>query len=405
MPVLTPPGEIRLLHAITAMGIGGAQTMLAKLFGAGEGIFARYEQSVLSLMPPGESGVRLMEDGVAVHTLGMRGSVPSPMAVLRLLGLSRGIAPDLFVGWMHHAGLAAYYAAKALHPRRPVIWNVRHSLSDIAHEKATTRAILRHCARLSPQVDAIIFNSHVAKQQYDAFGYATDRAVVIANGFDCAHLQPRHDARAKLARLYPIGGNRPVVGMIARNHPMKDPRTLVEAMRRLWADGMDADLLVVGPGMERLPQSLGRQAFASLPADRFILSGQRLDIAEWLSGLDLLVLPSAWGEAFPNIIGEAMACGVPCVATDTGDAKWIIGEHGCVVPPSDPAALHAAIAGMLDLSEETRRALGLAGRDRVARTFSLPVVARQYAALYDQVIDRWRSRASDRVRTDTAGAA
>jgi hypothetical protein len=151
----------RLVHAITVTGIGGAQSMLAKLLGMGEGVFGRYDQSVLSLMPPGEIGRRLMEQGVAVHTLGMRSGVPTLQAALRLLRLSRVLAPDLFVGWMHHSGLSAYYAAKLR--RRPVIWNVRHSLSDIAHEKASTRAILRHSARLSRRVDAIIVNSYVAQ--------------------------------------------------------------------------------------------------------------------------------------------------------------------------------------------------------------------------------------------------
>ncbi len=395
-------GQVKLVHAITATGIGGAQSMLEKLLGMGEGIFDRYDQSVLSLMPPGEIGVRMMEQGVAMHTLGMRSSLPTPQAALRLLGLSRRLAPDLYVGWMHHAGLAAYVAAKLR--RRPVIWNVRHSLSDIAHEKASTRAILRLSARLSPGVDAIIFNSHVAQSQYDALGYTTDRMRVIPNGFDCAHFRPRDDARARLMRLFPVEGRRPVVGMIARNHPMKDPATLIGAMRGLWGEGVDADLLIVGPGMERLPQTLGDAVFAGLPADRIALAGQRTDVAEWMSGLDLLVLPSAWGEAFPNILGEAMASGVPCVATDIGDAHWIIGDHHRVVPPGDVAAMQAVIGELLGRSAGARRALGLAGRARVIEEFSLPAVARSYAALYDSVMHRWQRRKRDGTTIDAAEA-
>ena len=395
-------GPARLVHAITATGIGGAQTMLAKLLGVGGDVFGNYDQSVLSLMPPGEIGHRLIEQGVAVHTLGMHSSVPTPQAVLRLLKLSRTVAPDLFVGWMHHAGLAAYYAAKLR--RRPVIWNVRHSLSDIAHEKASTRAILRYSARLSRRVDAIIFNSHVAQAQYAALGYTTGRARVIPNGFDCAHFRPRDDARARLIQLFPVDGHRPVVGMIARNHPMKDPATLIGAMRGLWRKGVDADLLIVGPGMERLPQTLGDAAFAGLPADRIALAGQRTDIAEWLPGLDLLVLPSAWGEAFPNILGEAMASGVPCVATDTGDARWIIDDPSRVVAPGDAEAMQAAMDDLLGRTGEARRSLGLTGRTRVIEQFSLPAVTRSYAALYDSVLHRWQRRARDGRTIDAAEA-
>lgn len=392
---------VRLMHAITATGIGGAQAMLAKLLSTGDGIFDRYEQSVLSLMQPGEVDDRLAGQA-AVHTLGMRSGVPTPRAALRLLSLSRTLAPDLFVGWMHHAGLAAYYAAKLR--RRPVIWNVRHSLSDIAHEKTSTRAVLRHCAWLSRRVDAIIFNSHVAQAQYDAFGYAAGRTRVIPNGFDCDHFRPRDDARAKLAQIFPVDGRRPVIGMIARNHPMKDPATLLGAMRGLWQSGVDADLLIVGPGMERLPQTLGDAAFAGLPADRIALAGQRTDIADWLPGLDLLVLPSAWGEAFPNILGEAMASGVPCIATDTGDARWIIDDPGRVVSPRDVAAMQAVVGDLIGRSGETRRALGLAGRARVIEQFSLLAVARSYAALYDSVLHRWQRRSHDGRTIDAAEA-
>jgi glycosyltransferase involved in cell wall biosynthesis len=123
-----------------------------------------------------------------------------------------------------------------------------------------------------------------------------------------------------------------------------------------------------------------------------------------MSGLDLLVLPSAWGEAFPNILGEAMASGVPCVATDTGDAQWIIGDQHRVVPPGDIAAMQAAIGDLLGLSGEARRALGLAGRARVIEEFSLPAVARSYEALYDLVMYRWQRRKRDGTTIDAAEA-
>ncbi|ARS27230.1 glycosyltransferase [Sphingomonas sp. KC8] len=396
--------RIRLMHVITATGIGGAQTMLERLVGAGDDVFGGYEQSILSLMSAGTLGLRLARAGVPVHTLGMRGGVPTPAALFRLVGLSRAVAPDLFVGWMHHAGLAAWYAARMHWPRRPVIWNVRHSLHDIAYEKPATRAVLRHSARLSRHIDAIIFNSHVARTQYGALGYDLDRATVIPNGFDGDHFRPRPDARARLLSLFPVDGTRPIIGMVARNHPMKDPGLLIDAVRRLASDRMDADLLIVGPGMEHLPDQHHAAGSTGSAADRITLSGQRHDIGEWLAGLDLLVLPSAWGEAFPNIIGEAMASGVPCIATDVGDARWIIGDCGRAVPPRDVAAMQAAIAGLLSLPPDARRNLGRAGRERVLRMFSLATVAQRYAALYAAVLQRWRLRQGAGAPAGVAGA-
>ena len=116
------------------------------------------------------------------------------------------------------------------------------------------------------------------------------------------------------------------------------------------------------------------------------LAGERSDVADWLSGVDIVALPSAWGEAFPNIIGEAMASGVVCVATDVGDSAAIIGGHGRVVPPRDPAALASAIGWLAGLGRERRAAMGAAARDRVVRHYGIERIADSYAALYGSVL-------------------
>lgn len=388
----TDRDPVRLLHAITGTGVGGAQSMLAKLLEAGEGVFDGYAQSILSLMPPGELSGRFIRAGAPVHTLKMRSGMPTPLALARLCLRARAARPELIVGWMHHAGLAAYAAAGLLRPRRPVIWNIRHSLEDMAREKPSTRMALRATIGLSDRIDAHIFNSHVAKAQYAALGYDVGRSVVIPNGFDCGQFRPREDARRKLAEIFHVDVARPIVGMVARNHPMKDPVTLIRACSGLWDAGHDFSLLIAGPGMEALE---GNPVMAGLPTGaraRIRLAAGRFDVAEWLPGLDLFVLPSAWGEAFPNILGEAMASGVPCVATDVGDARWIVGDHGRIVPPGTPEAMCAAMAALLSLAPEERRLLGARARERVIAHFALSAVARDYARLYESVLDRWHSR-------------
>ena len=381
-------GRVKLLHAITSTGLGGAQSMLVRLLTHGEQTFDGYEQSVLSLMSPGDLARQLDEAGVAVHTLAMGAGLPRPSVVPRLVDTARRAAPDLIVGWMHHGGLAAWYAAKLHRPRRPVIWNLRHSLGGMAHEKRLTRLVLQHMRRLSPHVDAIVYNSYAARSQYKAIGFADAHAVVIPNGFDCDLLRPRADARARLSQIFGIDPGRLVIGMVARYHPMKDPAALIEAVRRLRDCGHDAHLLVVGTGMDGLARHIDPALAAALPPTRITFSDQRLDVADWLPGLDVLALPSAWGEGFPNILGEAMACGVPCVATDVGDADHVLGSFGRLVPPRDPEALCAALAEICKLSPEARRRLGHAGRERVRSNFSIAAVAARYASLYDEVWSR-----------------
>jgi glycosyltransferase involved in cell wall biosynthesis len=174
--------------------------------------------------------------------------------------------------------------------------------------------------------------------------------------------------------------------MVTRCHPMKDPGNLVAAVRRVREAGHDVHLLFVGPGYERAPDDLVRAMRQSLPENRVTLAPERQDLPAWLPGLDVLALSSAWGEGFPNILGEAMACGVPCVSTDVGESARILGDAGRIVPARDATQLASAILELLELDADGRSELGQAARRRVIRLFSLGRVVAEYEALYDRVL-------------------
>jgi glycosyltransferase involved in cell wall biosynthesis len=106
------------------------------------------------------------------------------------------------------------------------------------------------------------------------------------------------------------------------------------------------------------------------------------------AALDVFSLSSSYGESFPNVIGEAMACGVPCVVTDVGDAAWILGNTGRVVPPRDPRALADAWREMIDLGPGGRLALGREARSRVIERFTVESVVARYDAVYENVLAR-----------------
>ena len=91
---------------------------------------------------------------------------------------------------------------------------------------------------------------------------------------------------------------------------------------------------------------------------------------------------SIYGEAFPNVLGEAMACGVPCVATDVGDSAFIVGDTGFVVPPDDPQALADAWECVLRMNPHERLAMGARARERVAREFDIVVIRKRYEQVF-----------------------
>lgn len=377
---------MKVLHIITALNYGGAEAMLAKLLATYRHDPQQPRQRVLSLVTPGPVGRQMLADGIDVTSLDMHHGWQAPLVLTALYRHVRRYDPDIIQGWMYHGNIAASVAARMARRRVPLLWNVRHSLSDIARERWTSRLFIRLGARLSNAPDAILYNSRAALHQHKAIGYAGRAALVIPNGFDLDRFRPDDEARPARTRLCAMFGIDPaaiVVGMIARLHPMKDHATIIEAAERARARGHDIHLILAGCGTESLK--------GALPANRLTLLGDRRDVPDWLPGLDIVTLSSAWGEGFPNILGEAMAAGVPCVATDVGDSAEILGDGGLCVAPGDPTALADALATLCAAGPVGRPAIGRRGRTRVATTYALPMIARRYADLYAQTYARANS--------------
>ncbi|MEK7351419.1 MAG: glycosyltransferase, partial [Nitrospirota bacterium] len=109
------------------------------------------------------------------------------------------------------------------------------------------------------------------------------------------------------------------------------------------------------------------------------------DIAHVTAALDIASLSSSHGEGFPNVVSEAMCCGVPCVVTDVGDAALIVGQTGIVVPPRNPQALAAAWRAMLEMGREGRRPLGIAARQRISERFDIAEITGRYEHLFEEL--------------------
>jgi glycosyltransferase involved in cell wall biosynthesis len=246
--------------------------------------------------------------------------------------------------------------------------------------------LLALSARLSRGTSAIIYNSETAARQHEAIGFDRTRSIYIPNGFDSRLYRPDPDGRVRLRALFGIGDAALVIAMVARFHPMKDHAMLAGAIAKARAAGHDLHLLLVGTGMDAPPPELARAIAAAVPADRLTLVGERHDVADWLPGVDILALSSAWGEAFPNILGEAMMCGLSCVATDVGDSAAILGESGIVTPARDASAMAQALADLSREGADGRARRGAAARARAVDRYELDHVARLYHRLYTETL-------------------
>jgi glycosyltransferase involved in cell wall biosynthesis len=372
---------VRLVHVITGLHVGGAETMLWRLLPALRS--SGFAQEVVSLLDPGPVAARIEALGLRCHALGMRRGVPSAAKALRLARLLRRERPDVVQTWMYHADLLGGAAARLA--GAPVVWGIHHSTLDARTTRWTTRATVRSCAWLSGAIPArIVCVSRSARALHVAAGYCERKFVVIPNGFDLARFAPDPPARREVRRELGVADGAVLVGLVARVHPQKDHPNLLRAAAILARTRPEVRYVLCGDGTadDRALLAAIREAGV---ADRFLLLGRRDDVPRLMGALDVATLPSAFGEAFPLAIGEAMACGVPCAVTDVGDSAELVGDTGRVVPPRDPAALARALGELAEMGPEGRRALGEAARARIEANYSLAQVAARYAEVYRSV--------------------
>jgi glycosyltransferase involved in cell wall biosynthesis len=373
---------MRVMHVITGLGLGGAESMLYRMLEASDP--AELSQEVVSLKDLGALGEPIQRLGIPTHALGLSRR-PSPLKLLRLARLMRTFDPDVVQTWMYHADLIGGVAAK-LSSRARIVWGIHNSTLDPTHTRRTTHWTMAACARLSTQVpDAIVSVSRSSRDLHVAAGYAARKFEVIPNGFDLAQFRPDPAQRRQLRSELGLPDDAVVIGLVARVEPQKDHENFVRAAGVLARRHSEARFLLCGTGATWENASLSGALAREGLRDRFLLLGRRNDVCRVMTALDVGTLSSAWGEAFPLAIGEAMACAIPCVVTDLGDCAELVGDTGWVVPPRDPVTLAQAWEACVRLGPEGRRRRGMAARERIAASFSLPRVVERYVSLYRRV--------------------
>lgn len=373
---------MKVLHIITNLETGGAQRALYNLLS--ETIHDDLDSTVISLRSEDIYGSYIQELGVPVFHLDMRPGMPGPKGIIRLFRIVRRLRPGIIQGWMYHGNLAASVAGVFASGRSSLVWNVRHSLHDIKREKRATQYVVRANRYLSRSPEAIVYNSHVSRTQHEAFGFDSTRGKVIPNGFELGDPEEDFVVRASVRLELGIPKEAILFGHVARLHPMKDHAGFLRAAVSVARRVPEARFLLAGRDVRPDNPEMADVVPGDL-RERFLFLGERSDVHRLMRGLDVLVSSSAWGEAFPNVLGEAMACGVPCLATDIGDSSAIVGDSGIVLPPEDTDGLSAGMLRYIDMGARQRRDLGRAGRSRIERNYGLGSVAHQYVRLYNEV--------------------
>lgn len=378
------PDPIKVLHVISGLHPGGAELTLKRLIS--EWVDSEFRHYVGSLTDIGSIGQSLISNGIPVTSLQMQRKLFAFGGLFRLRKLLRSLQPALIQTWMYPSDLLGGVAARTTH-RVPVIWNIRQTRLDREHHKLLTYLARYACARTSRILPSrIVCNSKSAMWSHQEVGYSSDKMVMIPNGFDVEIFRPDQEARQELRRELNIPANAPLIGMVARYDPLKDHQTFAQAAGILRRSLPETRFLLAGRGIDGSNRCLLDWLSMHQALENCILVGHRDDVARLHTAVDVATLSSV-SEGMPNVIGEAMACGVPCVATDVGDTRELIGEAGLLVPPRDPAALAQAWLEILTLTPVERAAIGAKGREQIVKNYSIRTMIGRYQELYRELAD------------------
>ncbi|WP_286680882.1 glycosyltransferase [Tepidanaerobacter sp. EBM-49] len=369
---------IKIVHIITGLNSGGAENMLYKLLKYSDK--TSYNHEVVSLMGGGIYGGKISNLGVKVHCLNI-----SKTTFLSSLIKTKKICKDADIidTWLYHADIVGFIVAKII-LRKKLIWNIRHSNLNKDANKSTTLKIIKFNSFLSRYVDCITYNSNEALKNHLKIGYSNKNSKVIPNGFELDKFKFNPEARAIIRQEFGFKDSTKVIITVGRWNIQKDYYTLLKAISELKELKIEFKLIMVGTNLDHKNHELVNLIKTLNLEDKIILLGRRDDIPELLSAADVYI-SSSLGESFSNAIGEAMACELPCIVTDVGDSKSIVGDTGKVVAAKDYKNMCNELFNFLNNNHSLFRNNN--GRQRVIANYDIKQISKIFEKNFKEVVD------------------
>jgi glycosyltransferase involved in cell wall biosynthesis len=375
--------KIKIVHIIASLNVGGTEMMLYKLLPRMRK--DRFENIVITLREKGELSEDFESQNISVYSVGGMGGVLRVSALIKSLNILRQINPDLIQGWLPHGNLIAILVSAFLPYRLSTLWNIRYTALPKAEAKRATLFIIKLLSLLSFLPRKIIFNSKTGANDHCRMGYRRDKSCIIPNGFDTKLFSPSVKNRRSVRLELNIPEEAILIGLIGRFDPLKDHRCFLKAGEKLLSNKREIFFLLAGRDVDWQNRQL-KQFIEKLGiSEKVFLLGERKDVPRITAAFDIATC-SSLAEGFPNVIGEAMSCGIPCVVADVGDSAWLVGDSGMVVPPRNHEALCEAWLKLIELGSEKRRVLGKKARKRIEDHFSIQMIVKKYEHLYEEQV-------------------
>ncbi len=360
---------MRIAFFIGSLDTGGAERQVVLL---AEGLAARgHSVWLITVFPGGYS--RTLADVPNLTLLSLnptrgrslaRRVIQLAASPLRLRCLLKRERPDRLYSMLHLSNLFAWLATSgALRPK--LVWGYRASNMRLNWKRLIPD---RLCAWVSPTVPLMIANSRTGLRCAQQYGYRPKRGVVIPNGIDTEVFQPQPGLAAHFRAEIGVDTSTPLVGIIARMDPMKGHDIFLQSAAQIVDIFSRCRFVCIGDGHSEYKQKILQQARHLGLSEKVFWFDNRTDMPAIYSALDVVVSSSSYGEGFSNVVGEAMACGTPCVVTDVGDSSYIVGQTGKIVKPGNVEEMAKAIICIL---QDKKCLLSGCLRERIFEKFSI----------------------------------
>lgn len=370
---------MRIAHIITGLGNGGAELSLNKICNYDK----LNEHHIISLTDLGKYGHLLKKKKFKVYCLEIKKNFFILSKFFKLISLLKKIKPDLIQTWMFHSDFLGSLAT--LFYKKKIIWNIRNS--NVGNSNRLTYLIIKLLSLFSwffPE--KIIICSKYSIKNYEKLGYCKNKFLYIPNGYDLSYLKPIIKIN-KIRSKYNISKSIPLIGTVARFHPQKDHENLIKALYFLKKNNVKFLCVLVGFKIDHTNKYLMQIIKKYQMSKQIKLYGESKKIREIMSELDIHILPSAYGEGFPNVVAESMACMTPSVVTDVGDSKFIVGKNGWVARPSNSLDLSKKINKALnELKKTTWKRKCTNARSHIKINFSIKKMLYSYNQLWRTIL-------------------
>jgi glycosyltransferase involved in cell wall biosynthesis len=371
---------MKILHIITSLGDGGAEHTLYKI--------CKYDKQnrhiVISLKSSDKYVPLCNKLGIRVYCLNMKNFLHI-YKFFYLIKLISNLKPDLVQTWLVHGDFIGGIAAKFAGIKK-IIWNIRYSNLESGKAKFSTIILVKILVILSFYIpESIVVVSKRAKLDSEKLGYSKKKLFLISNGYDFKILKPNKKDKLFLKKKINLKKRIPIIGKVARYDAKKDHLNLLKALAFISKKKIKFFCVLIGTGIDRNKVLLNEIKKLKLIKNVKLLAPIN-DITKVMNGLDIHVQSSRYGEGFPNVVAEAMACGTPCVTTDVGEASFIVGNSGWIVPPKNSIRLAKALEkSLIEIGTKKWNKRRNKARKRIKENFDIFKMIASYNNLWSNV--------------------